>query len=216
MSGSPSSLEPDPNPPATSLPLREYGQPAPDPRLYGSTPPGIERVRRAYRGAERRPSRELEARPGVIRTPLLRPVLVSGGMFLGVLGVLGGLLVWWQISRGQLSTAGGVALVAFALLFGTFLTWMTGVGMTSIGIALTDQGVDVLERSLRPGRGVRRTIPWADVGPLQLNPGGFYLASEGIGVNVTIEQARAVVADPRYAFRDKLPPPVLARLDRRQ
>jgi hypothetical protein len=212
MPETPPDVEPGPVSPSSPLPLREYGQPGPNRRLYGSTPPGIARIERAFRGSERGPAREFENRPGVIRTPIRRPLVLSTGLFVGVVIVPVGLLTWWQVSQGRFPEAWGDPAMGSAILFGTFLIWLTGVGLTPIGIAIASDGVNVFERASRPGRGIRRLNPWSDVGPLNVNPGGFYLASEGIGVNLTLEQARAVVADPRYPFRDRVSADVRARL----
>jgi hypothetical protein len=146
--------------------------------------------------------------PGFRGTPVLRPVAVAGLYFVPVFSLIIAFTIWLNFSQpGYFGPTWAVwPLVAFAIVLVVVMVWFVGVGSTTFGIAVSNEGVVVFDRPLRQGIALKRTIPWAALSGPKLQWGKrVWIDADVIGTYLTLDQARHALTDPRCPLKDRLP-----------
>ncbi|MCI4321034.1 MAG: transmembrane protein 268 [Thermoplasmata archaeon] len=170
-----------------------------------------ERIMATLAATKQVPVEEMRAIPGFLPTSLRRSVAIAGAVFVPIMSLVSAYVVWLAVSRpGYFGPAWAVGLLlALAVFLTAGLVWLTGVGMSTLGIAPGDEGVMVFDRPLHRKIALRRTLRWQSLKDPSLENGRrVWLSADLIGTYLTFEQARAVLTDPRCPLRNRLPPDV--------
>ena len=159
----------------------------------------------------------LKDQPGMMRTGLRRPLAQACAFFVPVMALVIGGTAWWEVSQGRLAPWEAGVLAASGCLLTLGLVWFAGVGLTTYGIAVSEKGILVFDRTVKRGRVLRWSMEWGEMREVTTNPGNIWLAvgPSGPGVSGTYlsyEQARAVLTDPRCPLRNHLPADVARRI----
>lgn len=163
------------------------------------------------------PTDEMRATPGFLPTSLRGPVVLASLFLVPGFVVVSALTIWLNYSRpGYFGPSWAVwILISFgALLFGG-LVWFAGVGMTTYGISVGEEGITVYDRALHRGVALARTLSWDSLTPPQMQVGGrVWISGDALGTDLSLEEARTVLNDPRCPVRDRLPETVVRFLRR--
>ncbi len=136
--------------------------------------------------------------PRVLRTPLLRPVLISCAWFVPPFALILGLAGWWASqSPAYPGWALGI-LLGVGIGLAAFLIWFTGVEIVTYGIRLTEDGLWVFERSVKPGIVIQSLMLWPSIRVVGARFGNVEFDGNIPTVGLTYEQARIVLRDPRF------------------
>jgi hypothetical protein len=100
-------------------------------------------------------------------------------------------------------------------LFAYGIAWVAGPGLQNFAISLSDTGVTIYDPTLRSQRLIARTYGWGELGPPRLK--GRILSNvvfwgPDSPIELTANQARALLTDVRYPLRGQLTAPVAARI----
>jgi hypothetical protein len=168
----------------------------------------VERLRKLIAATAQVPVHEMRESPGFRGTPVVRPVTEAGLFFVPAFSLIIAFTIWLNFSRpGYFGPAWAVwPLVAFTVVLVVVMVWFVGVGSTTFGIAVSNDGILVFDRPLRRGIALKRTIPWGAVSAPKVQRGRrIWIDADVIGTYLTLDQARLVLTDPRCPLRDRLP-----------
>jgi hypothetical protein len=154
------------------------------------------------------PKTSVAQTPGLIRTSLTGPVLLACLFFVPVLTVAAALGLWGLSAHHYLTPNVGAFVVAFVTVLAAGLVWLIGVGMSSIGVVVDDEGVVVFERVIPRGKALRRELTWQSLRNPRVMSGGVWIDADVPGAYLTRTQARVVLNDSRCPIRDSLSPAV--------
>ncbi len=150
------------------------------------------------------------------RTDVTRTVGFAALFFVPAMGAVGGATLWVEFANGTFPLTVVIGFAVFLAVFTLGLTWLAGVGLTTYGVAMSDAGLTVFERTIRRRFLLQWTLEWEKMKEAQLTYGRIWLA-EGTGPGLrgtylTLEQARKVLTDLRCPLKGTVPPAVAARL----
>jgi hypothetical protein len=188
---------------AAKVPLKTVGEA----RIQVEESPASQMQRYAD-SVSRLPIGEAYRVPGFMRTPLGRPVGWACLYFVPFVGALTAFVLWLNASSPGYFGPSWVlwTLIAFMVLLAALIVWFVGVGLTTLGIAIDNEGVTVLDRAIRRGIALRRTLPWDSIRNPRLVTGKqVWIDGDAIGTSLTYDQARTVLLDQRCPLRERLP-----------
>jgi hypothetical protein len=125
----------------------------------------VEHLKAIIASTKRIPVSEMRSSPGFMPTPIARPLGTAVAFFAPFFLLLTALLLWLNTSRPGYFGPNWVVWFLFVgmVLLWTPLIWSVGVGMTSFGIALSEEGVLHFGRPLRGPFALQRTLSWASL-----------------------------------------------------
>lgn len=153
------------------------------------------------------PGRKIRA-PLVI--PLARAVAVIGPFMVAV-----GAYTTWAALNQQWYPAWEIwTLDSLGAVFALGLIWLACVWMICESVTLYEDRLVVSERTFIPGKLDSRTVHWEELHEPTLNIGIVTVkASDPFApLSVSLEQAKAILADRRYTHRDEIPPEVAKKI----
>jgi hypothetical protein len=98
---------------------------------------------------------------------------------------------------------------------GLLLVYVAVSAALNDGIALSDEGMVYYYVAIRPSRAVRRCVPWSELKVPILGPRTISFDTPGTGMGLTFEQALMVLTDPRYPWRETVPPEIMRKIERK-
>ncbi len=155
--------------------------------------------------------KSLERRPEIVRTRLLGGILA----WIAVMGIPMAIVLAFA-SMGLASKGAAnwqiESIVAAAAVLTAGLIWLGAVGTASYGVSLTEEGVVVSDKSVKPGKLTARTLTWDSLREPVLTQNRIYIHASLPGTYLQPAQAVAVLTDPRCRIRNELPANVTAWL----
>ncbi|MCI4322497.1 MAG: hypothetical protein L3K03_00485 [Thermoplasmata archaeon] len=154
--------------------------------------------------------------PGVVRSPLTRPLLFAVALVVPVMALVVGFGLWiatvnhwfpaWQLDF----------LAGFGALLTIGVTGLIVLGSSNLGMSVSDWGIVVYERTPRAGKAVRRSVAWTEMRnpdfPGALPSGEVMIRTDGPSITLSYAQARTVLDDARCPLKGRLPPRVARKL----
>jgi hypothetical protein len=146
--------------------------------------------------------------------PATGPFYWRAGLWIGAPAVLLALFSFFELS--EIGNPPWVSWLAVVVILGAapvLVYIMVGAALNA-GISLTNRGMVYYYSTLRPSRAIRRFVPWSELKIPILLRGGSTLGfdTSGLSISLTFEQARAVLGDPRYPWRETVPERILRRV----
>lgn len=144
----------------------------------------------------------------VIRLCLTALIIVP--VIVGILAVLA-----WRL-YSVLAFTGAIELLLFGASLAAAASWLSAVAFTNYGIVRSDAGIDVYQDSLIGGRVAKYTVPWTELREIlvsgRVGSRDVVITTGTLPLILDPGQARAVLGDPRFPLRSKIPPELASRL----
>jgi hypothetical protein len=123
---------------------------------------------------------------------------------------------WWGATQYN-DTLWQVFLIGTGgILLALAMVWVLFVMASNYSILLSDEGVVVVTRRIAGGRISQPIVPWSGLyDPDVLSPrwGELSTDTQGWFINLSADQARAILTDPRCPLSGHVPAPVAKYLD---
>jgi hypothetical protein len=154
----------------------------------------------------------------LIRSSILRPLAELAVYILPGMALVMGFVTWWTLSHRALAIPTLAGVIGFAIALTIASLWLLAVAATNYAIILEPDGLVVLERSLARGKVLPHRYAWSELRRPAL--AGFLkeavrIETDSRTIWLGLDQARALLRDPRCLLGKQLPPELARRVGMR-